>query len=84
MRLLFEIVVSLFLEGSQSEKMPKPVRVLGLLILTLLAAVSLFALALVAINPAQGLFRRLICLLLFVLVAWYYIDVLKKSLRRTE
>lgn len=84
MHLLFETIVSLLLEGSQSEKMPKPIRVLGLLILTLLAAVSLFALALVAVNPAQGFFRRLICLFLFVLIAWYYIDVLKKFLRRTK
>lgn len=84
MRFLIEMVLSAFLQGSQYEKMPKWIQVLGLLILTVLVAISVFALSLVLINAEQGMFRRLVCLLLLVAILWYYVDILKKFLRRTK
>lgn len=84
MRFLIEMILSAFLEGSQYEKMPKWIQVLGLLILTALVAISVFALSLVLISAEQGLFRRLVCLFLLAAILWYYVDILKKFIRRTK
>lgn len=80
MRFLIEMMLSAFLEGSQHEKMPKWIQVLGLLLLTALAALSVFAL----FHTEIGWFKRLLCLLLAAAILWYYIWVLKNFVRRTK
>lgn len=81
MRFLIEMILSAFLEGSQYEKMPQ---VLGLLLLTALAALSVFALSVVLFHTEIGWFKRLLCLLLAAAILWYYIWVLKNFVRRTK
>ena len=84
MRFLIEMMLSAFLEGSQYEKMPKWIQVLGLLLLTALVALSVFALSAVLLHAEQGVSRRFICLMLMAAILWYYIDVLKNFVRRTK
>ena len=81
MRFLIEMILSAFLAGSQYEKMPQ---VLGLLLLTALAALSVFALSVVLFHTEIGWFKRLLCLLLAAAILWYYIWVLKNFVRRTK
>ena len=81
MRFLIEMILSAFLEGSQYEKMPQ---VLGLLLLTALAALSVFALSVVLFHTEIGWFKRLLCLLLAAAILWYYIWFLKNFVRRTK
>ena len=81
MRFLIEMILSAFLEGSQYEKMPKWIRVLGLFLLTALVALSVSA---VLLHAEQGVSRRFICLMLMAAILWYYIDVLKNFVRRTK
>ncbi len=81
MRFLIEMILSAFLEGSQYEKMPQ---VLGLLLLTALAALSVFALSVVLFHTEIGWFKRLLCLLLAAAILWYYIWVLKNFVRCTK
>ena len=84
MRFLIEKILSAFLEGSQYEKMPKWIGVLGLLLLTALVALSVFALSAVLLHAEQGVSRRFICLMLMAAILWYYIDALKNFVRRTK
>lgn len=84
MRFLIEMILSAFLEGSQYEKMPKWIQVLGLLLLTALAALSVFALSVVLFHTEIGWFKRLLCLLLAAAILWYYIWFLKNFVRRTK
>lgn len=84
MKFLIETILSVFLQGSQMEKMPKWIQVLGLLVLTTVVAIAAFALSVVLIQAEQGVSRRLICLLLMAAILWYYIDILKKFIRRTK
>lgn len=84
MRFLIEMMLSVFLEGSQYEKMPKWIGVLGLLLLTALVALSVFALSAVLLHAEQGASRRFICLMLMAAILWYYIDALKNFVRRTK
>lgn len=84
MKFLIEMILSAFLEGSQYEKMPKWIQVLGLLILTAVVAIAVFALSAVLIQTGESFSRRLICLLLLAAILWYYIDILKKFILRTK
>lgn len=73
-----------FLEKSQAECAPKWMRVSGIVCLTALAALSVFALSVVLFHTEIGWFKRLLCLLLAAAILWYYIWVLKNFVRRTK
>jgi len=53
------------------------IQVLGLLLLTALAALSVFAPSVVLFHTEISWFKRLLCLLLAAAILWYYIWVLK-------
>ena len=85
MNIIYELIFLGLTDRTQNSKIPRPVRILAAILVSILFIISIITLGLYAVFAVdQGIFRRLISAFLILAIAGYYIHLLKAMTKQTK